>query len=114
MFNIFGQPKEIEEVEEELKSIDKKDMENVIELINIAYSTGCIFVLKLTLTSGEFCVDSDTYTDIKMLNKTKNEPDRVVIGYKNALLSHTTIINLDDIVGITFDIKFCNENNIIK
>ena len=113
---MFESLKKVQEYENnEIKEpVSKKDVEDAIKLINIAHEVGCDFDLQLTLEIGEFCVSADSYTGIKMLNKTKTDGDRLVISYKNALLSNDTIIDLKNILHISLKIEFCDKNERIE
>lgn len=111
MFNIF------KDTEEELDTvvsapIDKKAMEDLIKLVDVAYETGCHFDLKLDLTIGTFCIDSLEYTGMKLLPKNKKEPDRVTISYSSALLSNDTVINLENIINVTLNLKYCGKGDV--
>ena len=105
MFNIFKNK------EEELDTIsaspvNKKAIEDAIKIVNVAHETGAYFDLKFDLSVGEFSVDESEYTAIKLLPKNKKEPDRVAISYSNDLLSHDTVIHLENIINITLKLKY--------
>ena len=105
--------KEIEKAEvEELQKMDPvslKDIEQAIELINVAKKINAHFKITLYLTIGEFGVDSDSFNGIKILKKTKSEKDRIVINHYNALFSTETTIDIDNIFGFTVDVGYMNE-----
>lgn len=90
---------------EELKPVDKKDVEDVIKLIEIAHATNATFKLKLILSIGEFIVDSDSYDGIKFVNS-KKDGDKLLVKYKNLLLSYDTSIELEHIKCIDFSLKY--------
>lgn len=99
-----------EEVKEEIEPVDKETMQDMINLIDVAHSVGCFFELEFALSIGVFAVDSASYTGIKFIKKTgKNDFDKVIVSYKDALLSNETSIALKDIAHISLDIKFCDK-----
>lgn len=94
--------------------VAKEDMEKLIKLMHTAHDVGAWFELELQLPIGSFSVDSDEYTGIKIMPKTKTDKERVIISYKDALLSNDTVINLENVLGISFVIRFCDVNAKIK
>lgn len=103
--------------EEELDTIsvspvNKKAIEDAIKIVNVAHETGAYFDLKFDLSVGEFSVDESEYTAIKLLPKNKKEPDRVAISYSNDLLSHDTVIHLENIINITLKLKYYGKGDI--
>ncbi len=105
MLNIF---KNTEEEPDTVVSapIDKKVIEDVIKIVDIAHETGCHFDLKLDLTVGTFCISSSEYTGIKLLQKNKQAPDRISISYVNDLLLNETVIHLENIIDVTLKLKY--------
>lgn len=106
--------KEMDKIEEELnmknaEPISIKDIEQGIELIDVANKINAYFKIKLYLSIGEFYVDSDSFRSIKLMKKNKNEKDRVVISHYTALLSTETTINIENIYGFTIDIAYMNK-----
>ena len=105
--------KEIEKAEhtdiKEAEPVSVKDIEQAIELINVANKINAQFKITFYLTIGEFSVDSDSFNDIKLMKKTKNEKDRIVIDYYTALFSTETTINLENVFGFTIDVAYTNE-----
>ena len=69
-------------------------------------------LLKFDLSVGEFSVDESEYTGIKLLQKNKQAPDSVAISYSNDLLSHDTVIHLEDIINITLKLKYYGKGDI--
>lgn len=109
MFNKFK--KELKEVEKEVREpVAKEVIENIVKLITVAHETNSQFNLTLILPIGEFTLDSDAYTNIKILDKSKKEEDRLVVSYQDALLSSDTIIELSNIVGYTLNIHYSDED----
>lgn len=109
MLNRFK--KELKEVEKEVhEPVTKEVIENIVKLIIVAHETQSQFDLTLILSIGEFTISSDSYTNIKILNKNKNEEDRLVISYQNALLSNDTVIEINNIIGYTLNIQYSDEN----
>lgn len=105
MFNIFKNK------EEELDAIsaspiNKKVIEDAIKIVNVAHETGANFDLKFDLSVGKFSVGESEYTNIKLLPKNKKEADRVMISYTTDLLSHDTVIYLENIINITLKIEY--------
>lgn len=94
--------------------VAKEDMEKLIKLMHTAHDVGAWFELELQLPIGSFSVDSDEYTGIKIMPKTKTDKERVTISYKDALLSNDTVIDLENVLGISFVIRFCDINAKIK
>lgn len=110
MFEFLRPVEKIEEVEEEIKPVTKEKMQDMINLIDVAHSVGCFFELEFALPIGVFTVDSASYTGIKFIKKTgKNDVDKVIVSYKDALLSNETAIALKDIMHISLDIEFCDK-----
>ena len=107
MLNKFKKTvKTVEKIEQtEQKPVDKKDIEALISLINTAHNIECDFDLCLTLSIGNFKVNSDAFNGIKLISK-KNEEEKLLIQHKNMLLSNDTSINLKDIHHIMFNLKF--------
>lgn len=105
--------KEIEKVEnvemKEAEPVSIKDVEQAIELINVANKINAHFKITFYLTIGEFSVDSDSFNSIKLMKKTKNEKDRIIISYYTALFSTETTIELKNIFGFTIDVAYMNE-----
>ena len=111
MFAKLMKTKEIKEIEREnIEPIDKETIENIVKLIETAYSVGCEFDLHLELTIGDFCVDSASYNGIKLINN-KKDGDKLLIKQKNMLLLNETYIDLENIVHATFNLKLCDKNN---
>ena len=102
--------KEIEKVEnvemKEAEPVSIKDVEQAIELINVANKINAHFKITFYLTIGEFSVDSDSFNSIKLMKKTKNEKDRIIISYYTALFSTETTIDINNIYSIVMSISF--------
>ena len=94
--------------EDEKEPVDIKDLEGVIELINVAKEVNCSFTLKLLLEIGEFIVQSDNFKSIKLLKANKTQSERLVITHTNALITMDTTIEAKHIVGINFTLTFKN------
>lgn len=106
---------EIDAIEEEPQHpVDVQVIEDVINLINTASKMKCIFQLNLKLTIGEFKIDNDSFKDIKLSNKTKKEDNRLVIAYKDALLSNQTSIEVENIIGVNFILNYTDKGNDIN
>lgn len=104
--------KNISQIEEEVideKPVTKKEIEDMIKLINAAHNVDAMFDLQLKLVIGDFNISSESYTGMKLLSKTKSDDDRLVISYKNALLSNDTVIDISNILHIILYIKFCDK-----
>lgn len=111
--NFFKAKEEIDKIEEEVqKPVEISAIEDVINLISVASKVKCRFQLHLTLSIGDFKVDNDNFEDIKLLNKSKKEStNKVVITYKDALLSNQTTIDIENIVKIDFILKYNDKGN---
>ena len=110
MFNIFKNKEELDTIS--APPDNKKAIEDAIKIVNVAHETGAYFDLKFDLSVGEFSVDESEYTGIKLLQKNKQAPDRVAISYSNDLLSHDTVIHLEDIINITLKLKYYGKGDI--
>ncbi len=95
---------------QESKPVAKEDMEKLIKLMHTAHDVGAWFDLELQLPIGSFNVDANEYTGIKIMPKTKTDKERVIISYQDALLSNDTVINLENILRISFVVRFCDTN----
>ena len=97
-----------EEQEKNVKyqPVNIDDVENIIELIKVAQKNVAMFSICFQLDIGEFSVDSDSLEDIKILKKTKNENERIQIQYSDVLLEHNVVIQLENIVGVFFDLQY--------
>lgn len=89
----------------DLEPVDKKDIENVIKLIETAHNTNAEFRLKLILSIGDFVVDEDSFDGIKLVSNKQNG-DRLLIKHKNILLANETFIELGHIKCINFNLKY--------
>lgn len=83
-----------------------EEIENLIEMIELANKINATFDLCLILRMGGFTVNSAIFKGIKMLKKSKNESDRIVISYYNNLLSTETTIDAEDIVHVSLEVLF--------
>ena len=104
----FKSEPEVIEENIDIEPISIKDVEDVVKIINEARKVNELnlyFELILYLKIGEFYVDSVSLKDIKILKKTKSEPDRIIISHCNALLSTDTTIRLEDILKISFKLE---------
>ena len=110
MFNIFKNKEELDTIS--ASPVNKKAIEDAIKIVNVAHETGAYLDLKFHLSVGEFSVDESEYTGIKLLQKNKQAPDRVAISYSNDLLSHDTVIHLEDIINITLKLKYYGKGDI--
>ena len=84
-------------------------MSDVVKLLKVAYDIKCDFECVFNLSVGEFAICSESFNDIKIINKTKNAGTRVVVKYSNALLSNETIIPLENILCIKCKIVYYND-----
>ena len=91
-------------------------MSDVVKLLKVAYDIKCDFECVLQLSVGEFAIYSESFNDIKIINKTKNAGTKVVVKYSDVLLSNETVIPLENILCIKCKIVYCNtgvdDNNV--
>lgn len=85
-------------------------IKDTLAIIKVAYESHCYFELEFVLKIGKFIVDSFSFEDIKLLKETKNEPERIIITYSNALLKYDVTINVDDITHVDFSLKYCTDS----
>ena len=90
---------------ETLEPVSIEDVEEVIELINVAHKIGIPFKASLTLPIDTFTIDSDTFKSIK-IQKSKKEEDKVIIAYTTPIMSTETTINISNIYNIAMKISF--------
>lgn len=95
---------------QEPEPVAKEDMEKLIKLMHAAHDVGAWFDLELQLPIGNFNIDSNEYTGIKIMPKNKTDKERVIISYQDALLSNDTVIDLENILRISFVMRFCDAN----
>lgn len=89
-------------------TITKDIMSDVVKLLQVAYDIKCDFECVFQLSVGEFVINSESFNDIKIINKTKNAGTKVVVKYSDVLLSNETVIPLENILCITCKIVYCN------
>ena len=109
-------PNMLKEIDSEIDNskkepIDIKQIENLIELINVAKDIGCVFTLKILLEIDNFLLKSDNFKNIKLLKPNKTQESRLVITHTNALLNIDTTIETKYIVGINFDLSFNGDDS---
>ena len=110
--NFFKTKEEINKIEEEVKEpVELSAIEDVIDLINVASKVKCAFQLRLTLSIGDFKIDNDNFEEIKLLNKSKKESNKLIITYKDVLLSNQTTIDVENIINIEFFLKYKDIGN---
>ena len=92
------------ETEEPIRQgkLERKDLEALIDIINVAKD--CDFKLTLLFSIGSFEVESINFKGIKILNASKNEHDRVVITYSDALSTTDVTIPIQNVVGASLDL----------
>lgn len=113
--NFFKTKEEINKIEEEVKEpVELSVIEDVIDLINVASKVKCAFQLHLTLSIGDFKIDNDNFEEIKLLNKNKKESNKLIITYKDVLLSNQTTIDTENIIHIEFFLKYKDKGNDIN
>ena len=102
--NLLNKIRSVEkhEMVRDSEPIDRKDLESLINIISVA--KGCEFRLTLLLEVGEFSVDSVNFKGIKILNVSKNEPERVVVSFTDTLSTTDVTIPLEHIVGASLDL----------
>ena len=90
----------IDKIEKEnVKPVEKKEIEDAIKLIEVADEIKCDFEICLKLTIDNFVVSSDAFKGIKLVS-TKKEGDKLLIKHANLLLLNETYIDLDKIIQI--------------
>ena len=106
IFNRFFKEEELEEKIVQHKPIDVSHIEKIIELTKMAKDTVSDFELCFELEIGEFNVNSRSLKDIKLLKKTKNDNERILINYSTLLLDHDVTIQLEHIVGVYLRLQY--------
>lgn len=116
--NTKTQISELDKDSQQIKfgTITKDIMSDVVKLLQVAYDIKCDFECVFQLSVGEFVINSESFNDIKIINKTKNAGTKVVVKYSDVLLSNETVIPLENILCITCKIVYCNtgvdDNNV--
>lgn len=103
--NFLDKLRSVEEAEPTPKSyepVDKKDLEVLIDIINVAQ--GCYFKLTLVFPIGDFTVESVNFKGIKIMPATKNDPERVIVSYTDTLSSTDVTIPLHNVIGASLDL----------
>ena len=103
--SLLDKIRSVEEVEATPKScepIERKDIEALIGIINVARN--CYSMLTLIFPVGDFSVESINFKSIKILNASKSEPERVVVSFTDALSYTDVTIPLANIVGASLDL----------
>lgn len=90
--------------------VKKEELQHLIDIIEVAKDIGASFDLVLSLTMGEFCVDSYSFIGIKMTNSKKDEGKLLIQYKKNMLLFNDTCIDIENIVHIDFKLRFTDKN----
>ena len=104
MFDFLKHEKDMSEE----NPVDIEKVEDLIKIINVCKDIGAEFELCLILRLDGLTIDSSMFKDIKLLKKTKNEPDRLSVSYYNALLSTNSVIDINDIIHINLKIVFAD------
>ncbi len=99
---------ENEKIEENFEPVDKETIKKVIKLVETAYDVGCDFELCLELSIGEFAINAASYNGIKLIQN-KKENDKLLIQYKNMLISNDTFIDLEHIKHINLNLTFSDK-----
>ena len=99
---------------ENQEPVDIQDIKDVISLVNTASKVNCTFVLHLILNIGEFNVKSDNFKNIDLLKANKTQDERLSITHTDALMLIDTTINVKDIIGIEFTLKFINKEEVMQ
>ena len=90
--------------------VKKEELQHLIDIIEVAKDIGASFDLVLSLTMGEFCVDSYSFVGIKMSNSKKDEGKLLIQHKQNMLLLNDTYIDIENIVHIDFKLRFTDKN----
>ena len=90
--------------------VKKEELQHLIDIIEVAKDIGASFDLVLSLTMGEFCVDSYSFVGIKMTNSKKDEGKLLIQHKQNMLLLNDTYIDIENIVHIDFKLRFTDKN----
>ena len=116
--NTKTQISELDKDSQQIKfgTITKDIMSDVVKLLQVASDIKCDFECVFKLSVGEFVINSESFNDIKIVNKTKNAGTKVVVKYSDVLLSNETVIPLENILCITCKVLYCNtgvsDNNV--
>lgn len=89
--------------------VKKEELQHLIDIIEVAKDIGASFELVLSLTMGEFCVDSISLVGMKMINK-KDEGKILIQHKQNILLLNDTYIDIENIIHIDFKLRFTDKN----
>ncbi len=95
---------ENEEITVNTEPVNRKTLENIIQLIDVANKIDCDFYLKLTLVDEEFYVDSESFAGIKIVSN-KKEDAKLLIQHYTSLLSHDTYIPMSNIKHAAFNCR---------
>lgn len=111
MMRIFDNFKKIEEEDLiEKEPISEQSIKDLINLMKVAYEMNCLFDVTFKLKDGNFVITSQAFEDIEFCKKTKNTEPNLFITYNNALLIYNVTIQLNDIIGVIFNLTFCAED----
>ena len=89
--------------------VTKEELQQLIDIIEVARKIDASFDLVLSLSMGEFHVDSLSFVGIKMINK--KDEGKLLIQYKqNMLLLNDTYIDIENIMHIDFTLRFTDKN----
>lgn len=99
MWKSLKKKKKMIDKAEEAKPVDKKDIENVIKLVEVAQSVNCYFKICLSFSKDEFMVTSTFFKGIKLINN-KKDGDKLLIQYNNTLYANDAYFDLDSIIHI--------------
>lgn len=98
-------PNEVIGIKKE-KPVETESLQSLIDLIEaVSDKPGGSFELVLFLPEDDFCIDSSSFCDIRLINN-KKDVNKLLIQHKDGFLLHDTYISVDDIYHIELVIKF--------
>ena len=89
--------------------VKKEELQQLIDIIEVASKIDASFDLVLSLSMGEFHVDSLSFVGIKMINK-KDEGKLLIQHKQNMMLLNDTYIDIENITHIDFTLRFTDNN----
>ena len=90
-----------------LEPVSVKDVEEIIELMNVAHKIDASFKASLILSIDTFTIDSDSFESIKLQKGKKS--NKIIVAHTTSIMSTETTIDIENIYGIVMDISFATK-----
>ena len=94
--------------ENDIRNVTRKDIENLIQIINSAKNC-CDFEIELGLQNGVFFVDSQSFDDMCIIDMNGKYPESISITYSDDVSKTDYTIPIRNVSSVYCNLTFINQ-----